>query len=220
VDFEQTIQEYSEAPLTRQLMMVMLKEYRQPNDKISELVKQGTLTPVKNGLYIPGPKIKVAQPEPFLVANHLRGPSYVSLESALSFWGLIPERVYEVSSMTTRTTEIYETPIGRFSFFRTSLPYYAFGIKSVRLTDRQVTLVASPEKALCDKIVQTAGILLRSPKQVREFLLEDLRIDEDSLGQLDIEEIDTWVNDAPKKSSLAMLVKTLSRGLDKRHKLK
>src|SRR5271155_3068882 len=108
-------------------MMDMLKEYQRPNDKISELVKKGTLTALKNGLYIPGPKIKIAQPEPFLVANHLRGPSYVSLESALSFWGLIPERVYEISSVTTKTTKIYKTPIGRFSFFHASLPYYAFG---------------------------------------------------------------------------------------------
>jgi hypothetical protein len=211
LNFEESIQAYAEEPLTRQLMMDMLKEYQRPNDKINELVKKGKLTTVKNGLYIPGPKIKIAQPEPFLIANHLRGPSYVSLESALSFWGLIPERVYEVTSVTTRATKKYKTPIGRFSFLHAPLPYYAFGIKSVQLTARQVVLLASPEKALCDKIIQTAGILLRSPKQAQEFLLEDLRLDEESVAQLDIDEISSWVNDAPKKSSLTMLVKALGR---------
>jgi hypothetical protein len=211
MNVEEAIQEYSEEPLTRQLVMDMLRGYQRPNDKISELVKAGVLTALKNGLYISGPKIKLSKPEPFLVANHLRGPSAVSMESALSHWGLIPERVYEVTSITTKASRIYETPIGRFSYFHTALPYYAFGLKSISLTARQVVLIASPEKALCDKIVQTSGVQLRSPNQTMEFLLEDMRIDEEALKKLDLKEMDAWVNDAPKKSSIAMLIKTLRR---------
>jgi len=209
MEFEEAVREYAEEPLTRQLLMDLLKDYQRPNDKISELVKTGKLTPVKNGLYVPGPKMKLARPEPFLIANHLRGPSYVSLEAALSYWGLIPERVYEVSSVTTKTTRTYKTPLGSFTYVHFALPYYAFGIKSVSLTERQVALVASPEKALCDKIIHTSGVLLRSTKQAKEFLLDDLRIDEDSLRQLNLKAITSWTNDAPKKSSIAMLVKTL-----------
>jgi len=211
MDFKEKVQEYAEEPLTRQLMLDMLRDYRRPNDKINELVKNGALTAIKNGLYIPGPSINTARPEPFLLANHLWGPSYVSMEAALSFWGLIPERVYEVSSVTIKTAKTYKTPIGRFSYFHTPLPYYSFGIKSVPLTARQVALIASPEKALCDKIVMAAGILLRSSKQVREFLIDDLRIDENMLQKLNWKEIGSWTSDAPKKNSIDMLVKTLSR---------
>lgn len=110
-------------------MLDLLKEYMRPNDKINELVKKGELITLKKGLYVTGPKLNLPMPESFLVANHLWGPSYVSLDAALSYWGFIPEKVYEVSSMTTKTSKDYQTPIGRFSFFRAPLPYYSFGIK-------------------------------------------------------------------------------------------
>jgi hypothetical protein len=209
MDFRDAIEQYEEEPLTRQIMMDLLQDYQRPYDKINELVKKGQLTPVKNGLYIPGPNTKTLKPGPFLVANHLRGPSYVSMEAALSYWGLIPERVYEVGSVTTKTAKAYSTPLGKFSYFRAPLPYYAFGIKSVALTARQVVLMASPEKALCDKIVMTSGILFRSIKQVQEFLIDDLRIDEEQLQALDAGEILSWIDNAPKKSSLTLLVKML-----------
>jgi hypothetical protein len=148
-------------------------------------------------------------PESFVIANHLRGPSYVSLESALSYWDLIPERVYETSSVTTKTTKTYQTSLGRYSFQHLTRPYYSFGIRSVRLTEQQTALIASPEKAVCDKIVLTAGVILRSISQTMDFLMEDLRIDEEQLQTLDVSTIETWVDDAPKRSSLQMLVNTL-----------
>ena len=207
---KENICEYAEQPLNRQIMMDLLKEYNRPNDKINELVKKGELISIKKGLYMPGPKLNIARPEPFLVANHLWGPSYVSLESALSYWGLIPEKVYEVSSITTKTSKEYKTPIERFSYFRAPLPYYSFGIKRVHLTPRQVVLIASPEKAICDKIIHTPGILLRSQHQALAYLVDDLRIDEEMLKKLDLTAIRSWIEDAPKKASLTMLVKTIS----------
>jgi hypothetical protein len=208
--FKEAVLEYAEEPLTRQIMMDLLKDYKRPNDKINELVKKGELTTVKKGLYVPGPRINITKPEPFLIANHLWGPSYVSLEAALSYWGLIPERVYEISSMTTKTSKSYKTSFGRFRYFHAPIPYYSFGIKSVKLTPRQVALIASPEKALCDKIIATSGILLRSSRQVREYIVDDLRIDEDMLRKLDVGAISTWIKDAPKKRSLSMLVNTIT----------
>jgi hypothetical protein len=209
MSFRDQVYEYAEEPLNRQIMMDLLKEYNRPNDKINELVKKGELITIKKGLYMTGPKLNLARPEPFLVANHLWGPSYVSMDAALSYWGLIPEKVYEVSSMTTKTSKDYQTPIGRFSYFRTPLPYYSFGIKSVELTLKQVILIASPEKAICDKIIHTSGILLRSQHQALEYLVEDLRIDEELLKELDLTAIRSWIEDAPKKASLNMLVKTI-----------
>lgn len=207
--FKEAVIEYADEPLTRQIMMALLKDYKRPNDKINELVKKKELTIVKKGLYTAGPNINVSKPESFLMANHLWGPSYVSSESALSYWGLIPERVYEISSVTTKTSKNYKTPIGRFSYFHTPLPYYSFGIKSVQLTPRQVALIASPEKAICDKIISTTNVFLRSHKQAKEYLIEDLRIDEEMLSRLDYHEINSWIDNAPKKSSLSMLVKTI-----------
>ena len=162
-------------------------------------------------MYVPGPELDLPIPDRFLIANHLRGPSYISLESALSYWGLIPERVYEISSVTTKTSKIYQNSLGRFSFQYLGTPYYSFGIRSVRLTEFQTAMIASPEKALCDKIIVTSGVQLRSISQTMDFLLEDLRIDEAQLRQLDASAIETWVIDSPKRNSLQMLVNTIQR---------
>lgn len=209
IEFREAIQEYAEEPLTRQVLMNLLKEYKRPNDKISELVKKGELTQLKKGFYIPGPKLNTPRPGSFLIANHLWGPSYISLETALSYWAFIPERVYEVSSITMKSTKNYKTPVGRFSYFHVPLPYYSFGVQSISLTQRQTVLIASPEKAICDKIVMTSGVFLRSTKQVLEFLIDDMRMEEEMLRRLKIHEIDSWLEAASKKTSLEMLVKTL-----------
>ncbi len=209
MDFRESIRHYAEQPITKQILFDLLKEYKRPYDKINELVKKADLIPVKRGIYIPGSNINIAKPESFLLANHLFGPSYVSMETALSHWGLIPERVYEISSMTTQGSKIYKTPVGRFSYTRIPLPYYSFGIQRLELTKKQVVLIASPEKALCDKIISTAGLLLRSSKQTMELLIDDFRMEKDMLRYLNGKEISKWVIDAPKKVSLNMLVKTL-----------
>jgi hypothetical protein len=191
--------------------MEALATYSRPNDKISEMIRNGELVSLRRGLYVPGPELDLPIPDSFVIANHLRGPSYISLESALSYWGLIPERVYEISSVTTKTSKMYQTSLGRFSFQHLATPYYSFGIRSVRLTELQTAMIASPEKALCDKIVLTSGVQLRSISQTMDFLLEDLRIDEEQLQTLDIQATQSWVEDAPKRNSLQMLVNTLQR---------
>jgi predicted transcriptional regulator of viral defense system len=207
--FQEEIRNYSELPFNQQLLLSVLKDYKRPYDKIDELVKQQALIQLKRGLYIPGPTLNMVSPELLLIANHLHGPSYVSLDTALWHWGLIPERVYEISCVTTNLSKTYHTKIGRFSYVHANLPFYCLGIKSVSLTKKQTVLMASPEKALCDKIVYTSGILLRSVKQTRALLIEDFRIDENYLRQLDLATIESWLNDAPKQNSMLTLIKAL-----------
>jgi hypothetical protein len=168
------------------------------------------LLSIRRGLYIPGPETGLPVPEPFLIANHLRGPSYVSLEAALSYWGFIPERVYEITSVTLKTAKKYDTPIGRFDYQYLPSPYYSFGIESIKLAPKQTALIASREKAVCDKVILTSGVTLRSTRQTKDFLLQDLRMDEILLKKLDTARIQSWLNDAPKKNSLQMLIKTLN----------
>jgi hypothetical protein len=201
---------FGDAPFSRHLLLEMLKDYKRPNDKISEWIKSGELIAIRRGLYITGPETDLPVPEPFLIANHLRGPSYVSSETALSYLGFIPERVYEITSVTLKTAKKFNTPVGRFNFQHLPSPYYSFGIESIKLTSKQTALIASKEKAVCDKIILTSGLTLRSTRQTKDFLVEDLRIDESSLQKLDVKMIRSWLKDAPKKNSLEMLIKTLN----------
>lgn len=211
MDFRAAIANYSNAPILRHLILELLKEYSRPNDKISELLKTGELIAVKRGLYAVGSIPGLAQPSPYLIANHLRGPSYITAETALSYWGFIPERTYEIRSATTKTTKKYSTKVGRFSYQQLPLPYYAFGIKSVELSENQRALMASPEKALCDQIIFTSNVQLRSVKQTTEFLLDDMRLDDELLRGLDLKIISTWLANSPKSSSIKMLINTLEK---------
>jgi hypothetical protein len=78
------------------------------------------------------------------------------------------------------------------------------------LAEKQSAMLASPEKALCDKIVTTAGINLRSHSQTQAFLMEDLRIEKENLQQLNHSEMITWLPNSPKKNSLRMLIETIT----------
>ncbi|WP_342084826.1 type IV toxin-antitoxin system AbiEi family antitoxin domain-containing protein [Dyadobacter sp. OTU695] len=205
----QSIRSHSNQPLTRQLLASLLKDHKEPNHKIDELLSAGLLEIVRDGLYMPTKKLSPFRSEPFLFANHLFGPSYVSFDSALSFYGLIPERVYEVTSATTNRTERFNTSIGAFSFARLPLPYYSFGIRHLELGNEQHILIASPEKALFDKVVTTIGAKLNSSKSATEYLIENLRIDEDNLQELDTKVMETWLGDAPKSKTLSMIIKSI-----------
>ncbi|WP_316788761.1 hypothetical protein [Pedobacter frigoris] len=210
MDLMQSIRSYGKQPITHQLLIALLKDYKRPNDKIHDLLKEGILSPLKRGIYVVGTQLsEQIRPEPFLVANHLLGPSYVSLDAALSFHGLIPERVFEITSVTIKASRSFPTSIGLFSYERLGLPYYTFGIQQIQLGDEQWAMIASPEKALLDKIVTTSGVVLRSAKAAESYLLEDLRIDADRLKELDVEQMSTWMDDAPKKDSLTHILKMI-----------
>lgn len=211
MDFIYALKEFEEEPITRQLVLDLLREYKRPNDKINELVKQDVLTSIKRGLYMPGPNSHLKQPDPFLIANHLWGPSYISLESALSYWGMIPERVYEISSITLKPTKIFKTAIGRFNYLHAKAPYYTFGIQSIALSAKQMVMIASPEKALIDKIIMTSGIVIRSTSQARDLLIEDYRMEETLLKKLNLAMMKSWIVDSPKRSSLAILIKMIDQ---------
>jgi hypothetical protein len=70
--------------------------------------------------------------------------------------------------------------------------------------------MASPEKALCDKIACTSGMLIRSAKQAHQLLFEDLRINEDRLSELNPDTIKSWIPTAPKARSLEFLVSLMN----------
>src|SRR5690625_5049288 len=69
--FRREIKEYVDVPLTHQLVSDVLADYQRPNDKISELIKDGSLISLRRGLYIPGPESDLPIPHLFVIANHL-----------------------------------------------------------------------------------------------------------------------------------------------------
>lgn len=201
---------YKDHPLSTQTLLQLLDGYSRPYDKILEWVKQGYLVQLRRGLYMTSSLVSSTGSEPFSVANHLYGPSYVSLESALFYWGLIPERVYGVTSCTIRPSRKIMSNQSVFSYYHLPTIYYSLGLMSVAITEKQVVLIASKEKCLCDKIIATSGINLRSKRQVVSFLMDDLRIDEQVLRALNLQEMRSWLPHCPKQKSIEMVINAIA----------
>ena len=204
------LSKYSDQPISSQVLLGLIRGYRRPYDKIMEMVNQGILVQLRRGLYMMSPLVSSITPEPFLIANHLYGPSYISLESALFHRGLIPERVFEISSVTPKISKKFMVQNTVYSFTHLPIAYYPLGIQSLSLTETQTGLIAGPEKALCDKVITTAGINLRSKQQTMAFLVEDLRIEEYQLRELNTIEMISWLPVCPKRKSIQLLIETVS----------
>lgn len=166
-----------------QVLMSALSDYRKPRDKITKLLAGGAIIRIKKGLYCFSESLRR---EPIIrehVANLIYGPSYVSLDYALSYHGLIPERVEVVTSVTTRRSHAFETPIGSFSYRMLHEVRYATGavLEAVGAT---TFLIATPEKALVDKVWTDSRFSGNRISDFGTYLMEDLRIDEEALGGL------------------------------------
>lgn len=102
----------------------------------------------------------------YRISNCLCRPSYISLESALSFYHLIPEAVYSQQAITTRKTISYKTAVGVFNY-RTLKPTFFFGYRILH-KDQLPVLMAEPEKALLDYLYLTGSLItLKDMKALR-----------------------------------------------------
>ncbi|WP_457598272.1 type IV toxin-antitoxin system AbiEi family antitoxin domain-containing protein [Hydrogenimonas sp.] len=157
------------------------------NEKISQMTKKGDLVRLKRGIYIFGERFRDRPIDMIAVANMLQSPSYVSYEYALSYHGLIPERVYEITSATTKQKKIFETPIGRFSYQKVPLKAFSIGVDWLYNEEDGGRMVATPEKALCDTIRSMRGLGQMSQHRLLDYLENDLRIETGDLFALDAE---------------------------------
>ncbi|RJQ45149.1 MAG: hypothetical protein C4545_00010 [Anaerolineaceae bacterium] len=157
--------------------------------QLTRWVNNGRIYQLRRGLYSIAPPYQKNKPHPFLIANFLQRASYVSLQSALAFYSLIPEIVNTTVSVTTGRPDRLETPLGLYEFrhIKTDL---LFGYQMTDLGG-QSALVATPEKALLDLIyLQPGG---ESPNYLQELRLQNVE-------QLDLDRLkkQSEVFDSPK----------------------
>ena len=194
----------TQIPLTFNFLKEKYKEYRAPKDKISRLVTGGEIIRLKKGLYLPVSDKSGELQTLALAANLILGPSYVSLETALSYYGMIPERVYSIRSVTTKRGKTFINPAGRFEYFSANNEYFSIGIKQVVCKGFSF-LAATPEKAICDMIVMTSCLKIQSVKAMREYIEEDMRIDLDEIPLPDITIFDKVLKSGIKKREIRFL---------------
>lgn len=205
---EARLRSFGTVPFNHGTLLPLLKDYRRPNDKIAEWLRQGVLVPLRRGLYVQGGEAAQRPCLP-LVANLLYGPSCVSLEYALAWHGLIPEHVHEITSVCMGRGRRVDNALGRFTYARLPARVYPIGIVQARASEREAFLIASPAKALCDKIVLTPHLRATNPAAMRRFLLEDLRIDAEALRELDPAIVRAYVGGGRKGAQLRALLACL-----------
>lgn len=169
-----------------QALMGALDEYACPRDKVTDLLAKGIIIRVKKGLYIFGSEYRKRPYSREVLANLLYGPSCVSLDYALHYHGLIPERVETVTSVTTKRSKCFETPVGLFSYGSVPVAGFAIGMQRVEMADGSAFLMASSEKALADKLRSVRGLKLTSQRECLSYLIESLRVDQETLRRLDV----------------------------------
>lgn len=193
--------------LDYQFVMDCLRNYGAPRAKLTRLLKSGALIHVRKGLYLLGQKFKHNPYCPELLANLIYGPSYVSLERALQIYRLIPEHVENVTSVTSKASKTFKTPVGHFLYAHCHPSSYSVGVTSLTFSEHENALIATPEKALTDLLTIRKG-KMTSMHQVELILLEDLRIEEDDLLELDIKQINN-IQEAFPNSAIYFLKKWL-----------
>jgi predicted transcriptional regulator of viral defense system len=205
------IEQLGPVPIKHDMLLNLLSDYSAPNNKIISLEASGKLIRLKRGLYVGSPQNNGTLLSPELIANHLLGPSYVSMETALAHYGMIPERVYSVLSLTTKRAKTFDTSLGIFSYIQTSVEYFRIGLFQETVNQQYAFLIASREKALCDKMVYTRQLNLTSQKAVETYLEKDLRIEMQSLKTLDIEIIKQCYETGMKAAQLTHLFKLIKK---------
>ena len=179
-------------------------DYVNPDDKIYRLVKSDKLFPISKGLYEDDRSTSGQY-----LASSIYGPSYLSFDYALSYYGLIPEATFVYTSATfeKKKKKIYTNMFGTFTYADVPANIFPLGIKLVE-SDGYIMYIASPEKALCDKLYSLPPV--KNQKELRTLLFDNLRIDADAFTQLDAADIIS-LSEQYKSNNVRALAKLIRR---------
>lgn len=206
----EVLTQFGNVPVDYSVLRAVFFEYATPRNKVSRLENEGKLIRLKKGLYVVSPDLSGSLLSVELIANHLYGPSYVSMESALGYYNLIPEHVYTVRSMTLNRSKKFQNQIGTFQYITVDQDYYSIGVRQETI-NKNTFLIASPEKALCDMITSTQCLHLQSIKGIMEYLEYDLRFDITALFGMDTSILTQCTLTGKKKSALKLLLQLIQR---------
>ena len=164
--------------ITNDILKSKINDVTNKDTKISREIKKGELFKLKNGLYetdenTPG----------YLLACCLYGPSYLSFDYALSYYGMIPEKVVNYTSATRnkKKKKRFENKFGTFLYRDVPQAVYHLEVKLI-VEGNYSYQIATKEKALCDKLYTLSP--LKNQKELETLLFKDLRIDEEEFKKL------------------------------------
>ena len=197
-------------PVSTQTVASLFPDLEAGNQKVRNLEAAGLIIRLKKGLYVVDPKVSHIVLSTELIANQLYSPSYVSMQTALRYYGPISEAVYTVQSMTLKHTRSFDTPLGHYEYQMISRKAFPIGITSIN-KQNYAFLMATPEKALCDLIAHSPKVNLRYLKDVEPYIKEDIRMNLDDLRNMDISIFERYTQVGKKANSIKTLIKYLKK---------
>lgn len=180
------------------------KKYSDINGKIKRDVYNNILFPVVRGIYETN-----KYTNGYLLASYVYGPSYLSFEYALSFHNLIPEKAVTYTSATfkKRKRKAYKNNFGLFTYRDVPKEAYPYFVNAHE-QDTYSYFVASPEKAICDMLYILPPV--KSIKELKMLLFENLRIDKNSFKSLNFNDI-LFLSNKYISNSIKFLKKLIER---------
>lgn len=185
---------------TSKILFKECERYSNPYAKIERLCKQGKLIKIKRGLYETNADI----PGQFLAEN-ICAPSYLSFDYALAYYDLIPEGVccFTSASYGKRKRKEFSTHFGLYTYDDVPKSVYKYGINVIE-ENGYFYKIATPEKALCDKLYSLKPV--KNLSEIKTLLFKDLRIDEDNLFSLNKGDI-LFLSEKYKCTNIYLLAK-------------
>ena len=204
------LREIGVIPVTTSIIESFYPDLKSAEKKVVWLEKNGYIIRLKRGLYVVNPEYTGKRLSNELIANHLYAPSYVSMSTALRYYGLIPEAVYVNQSMTVKHSRSFQTHVGNYDYKCISRGAFAVGVRTEHVAD-YAFLIASPEKALCDLIANSSKVNLRYMKDVENYLENDIRMDMEEFMKFDPRVLEEYIKVGKKADSIVTLLKYLTR---------
>ena len=190
--------------VTTSMLKEKFHDYANPLDKIKRDADKGVIIRLAKGIYETDKNA-----EPCLLASSILSPSYLSFDWALSFYGLIPERVFAITSASLglRKNKTFENQFGRYEY--TDIPVEAFSEGLTYLENSEYAAkIAMKEKAICDSLCKWR--VVKNVKELKELLFEDKRIDEDEFALCDFEPMKRLAK-LYNKTNLKLLIKLIRK---------
>lgn len=171
-------------------------------NNLTRWIKKGYLVRLRQG-YFTFPEYKKSPDFSLFIANRIYRPSYISLHSALAFYGMIPEAVFQTTSVTSLKTAFFKNDFGEFSY-KSLKENLMFGYDLKPMADGRSLQFATPEKALLD-------LLYLYPFYNNRMEMEELRLDEDFMHDDLNKDLLIEITDKFKNTALTQRVKLLMK---------
>lgn len=168
---------------TTAMILDELRQYASPADKLTRMLRDGEYIQITKGLY----ETDKSTPG-YLLAGSIYGPSYLSFEFALGYYGMIPEAVYTFTSATfgKGRKKTFINPFGTYTYRDVPASVYPLGLKII-VEGSYSFMIASREKAICDQLYKMGPVA--NYQELQNLLFVDLRIDEQELRKINLENL-------------------------------